>query len=167
MQGWKSLFAVVFYNTAYRKWNLRSWQEVVFWCLTYAFCWKWAPGILKVSSVGVSVAVHCETEFGIEFNPLFGQRVHVWPAVDRRIFWDLGTLLCFMGWRFPAWLLDTVPGAELPEPQLNRATTSTWKTSSIPRAYLSVKRRACSVTKQKADMSRVTSLFLLEMIKYF
>lgn len=50
------------------------------------FLLEMGPVILKVSSVGVPVAVHCEMEFGIEFSPWFGHRVHVQPAVDRVIF---------------------------------------------------------------------------------
>lgn len=128
----------------------------------FPFCWKGVPVILKVSSVGVPVAVHREMEFGIEFSPQFGHRAHVKPILERVIFWDLCTPLCIMGWRFPDWLLGTVPRAELPEPQLNRVMKDIFSAWSI----FERKNRPCSVTK-KADLSRVTSLFLLEMIMYF
>lgn len=155
MWGWESLFAVV-YNTAYRKWNLWSWQEIGFCCWTYAFCWKWVPVIPRGSSVGIPVAVQCETGFGIELSPQFSHRAHIKPTVERVIFWGLCTPLCIIGWRFPAWLLDTVPREKLPDPLLNRTTKNTLEcVGSISEC----KNRACSVTKKKADLSTVTSLF--------
>lgn len=143
VQGLKSLFAVV-YNAAYRKLNLWWWQETVFCCLTYVFCWNWAPVILKVSSVGAPAAVHCETVWNWVESPGGSQSwcktccgegdlprpLH--PSLHHQV-------------RFPAWLLDTVPRAELPEPQLNRATRNIFCAWSISQW----ENRSCSVTKQK------------------
>lgn len=134
VQGLKSLFAVV-YNAAYRKLNLWWWQETVFCCLTYVFCWNWAPVILKVSSVGAPAAVHCETEFGIEFSPQVGHRVDAKPAVERVIFQDLCTPLCIIRW-------GSLLGFWTQCLELNCLSLSSTEpqgTSSVPGAYLSGK----------------------------
>lgn len=133
LQGWKSLFAVV-YNTAYRKWNLQSWQEIGFCCWTYAFCWKWVPVIPKVSSVGVPVAVHYETEFGIELSPQFNHRVHIklwwgWSSetsAPLSVSWGEGSLL-------GSWTQS------LEQSCLSLSSAEPQRTSSVPGAYLIVK----------------------------
>lgn len=120
MQWWKSLFAAV-YNTAYRKWNLLPWEEIVFCCLTSAFCQKWAPVILKVSSMGDPVAVALKDSLGLS---LVLDSVTELTCNLLRMGWPSDTsapLSATWGEGFLLSLLGTVPGAELPEPQLSRA----------------------------------------------